>query len=105
MSIQELKDIMTKWELMSKKRKGIDSFNTFHIFFIIIIIFLILLIPFKILVAKDYDSGEYLKSWRIKNGFTVSYTHSVELTEVLEIYSIEGKNIVLNETYFHSYGA
>lgn len=101
---------MMKWKSVSNKIKGIESFNTFPIFLkiiipMVLILIILLLIPLKTLVAENYNDNEYLKSWRINNGFTISYTHSVELTEVLETYSIEGENIVLKETYFHSYGA
>lgn len=110
MYILEHKDIMRKWDLVNKKTKGIDSFNTFPIFTkiiiaVIIILFILFIIPIKVLIAEDYGNGEYLNAWRIKSGFTISYIHSVELTEVLEIYSIEDDEIVLKETYFHSYGA
>lgn len=95
---------------MSNKIKGIDFFNTFPTFLkiIIVLIFILivsLLIPIQTLVAEDYDKGEFLNVWRVKDGFTIAYTHSVELTEVLEIYGIEEDKIVLEETYFHSYGA
>lgn len=95
---------------MNKKIKGIDSFNTFPTFFksiiiIILIIIILFIIPLTALTARDYDNGKLLSLWKIKDQFTVSYIHSVELTEVLEIYAIEDGEILLKETYFKSYGA
>lgn len=79
---------------------------------IIIIIFTILLIislhPINILLASDYKTGNYLKSWPVNKGdkFHIKYIHSVQLVPVTEIYSIDDKNnIILEESYFHSYGA
>ena len=95
------------------KGKGIgDSFNTFPTYIGIILIFLSLvlilwLIPIKVLSATDYKSGKYLKSWAVKDGenFGIKYTHSVELTEVIENYLIKDDKIILKDTYFKSYGA
>ncbi|WFA08388.1 DUF1850 domain-containing protein [Tissierella sp. Yu-01] len=96
-----------------KRGEGIVLFNTFP--YIIKILLLLLLIsfislnfiPIKVLLASDFRTGEYLSSWRISEGenFTVVYTHSVELTEVSEIYVIENGKIKLTDTYFKSYGA
>jgi len=64
--------------------------------------------PMRVLLASNYKTGEYLKSWPIKQGeeFDVEYTHSVQLTPVIEVYAInEIDNIVLKESYFYSYGA
>lgn len=97
---------------VESNREGIDLFNTFSSIKIIIsclllIIFLLGLIPIKVLLASDYKTGEYLKSWRINQGeeFTVIYTHSVQLTPVSEIYLINDNEIILKETYFQSFGA
>lgn len=95
MYIQELRNIMTKWELASNR----------IIIVIILILLILFIVPIKVLIAEDYENGDYLKAWRIKDSFTISYIHSVELTEVLEIYNIVDEEIVLEETYFHSYGA
>lgn len=99
-----------KRELVNKKIKGIDPFNTFPTFLkliiiILLVIIILFLIPVTAITARDYDNDELLRVWRIHDSFTVSYIHSVELTEVLEIYSIEDKEIVLKETYFKSFGA
>ena len=74
---------------------------------IIIAIGIIALLPTKVLLAFDYKTEEYYKSWRIKDGdsFTIEYTHSVQLTPVTETYNIDGYNIILKETTFKSYGA
>lgn len=93
------------------KGKGIgDSFNTFPTYIGIILILLLVilwLIPIKVLSASDYKSGKYLKSWAVKEGeeFGIKYTHSVELTEVIENYLVKGDKIILKDTYFKSYGA
>ncbi|MFA5577280.1 MAG: DUF1850 domain-containing protein [Tissierellaceae bacterium] len=95
------------------KGKGIGgSFNTFPTYFAIILILLVLifflwLYPQKLLLATDYKSGKYLRSWPIGEGeeFAIVYTHSVELTEVVEDYLIVDHKIILKDTYFKSYGA
>lgn len=96
-----------------KKGEGIVLINTFpNIIKIFILLFLILLIslnfiPINVLLASDFRTGEHLNCWKISEGesFTVVYTHSVELTEVSEIYVIENGEIKLTDTYFRSYGA
>ncbi len=74
---------------------------------ICIVIGVVLIIPRKVLLASDYKTGEYYKSWMTKDGdsFTIEYTHSVQLTPVTETYTIDGYDIILNETTFKSYGA
>lgn len=104
------KDTTMKWAQASRKIKGIELFNTFpsSLKFVIVIIlcFIILLfVPIKVLVAEDFKDSRYLGAWKVKDQFTVSYIHSVELTEVLEMYEIEAEEINLKETYFKSYGA
>ena len=86
------------------------SFNTFpqyyFIFLLLIIFLLVFFLPVKVLLATDYKTDKYIKSWRIKEDrFSIIYTHSVELTEVIETYAIEGDKIILEESYFKSYGA
>lgn len=73
-----------------------------------IIILIILLLPINTLRLSNYKTDEDLKSWWVKKGdrFYVEYTHSIQLTPVIEIYYIdENKKIILEESYFHSYGA
>lgn len=103
--------------LSSRKPRGIgigDISNTliyYKIQLVIILLFIllgILLIPFRVLLASDYRTGEYLMSWPIKKGeeFYIEYTHSVQLTPVIEVYFVdESNNIILKESYFSSYGA
>lgn len=94
--------------------KGIGvKFNALTIYFKIILIFLFCLllllyfVPIKVLLATDFKTNDYIKSWKIKDGesFTVEYIHSVQLTPVSEIYTIDKNNIILSESYFQSYGA
>ncbi len=105
---------MMKKESSNKRELGKgaeDNFSTFPNYIVIFIFFIVvgifLLMPTKVLLAQDYKTGEYLKSWKVKDGesFTVEYIHSVQLTPVTETYSIDGNNIILNETGFKSYGA
>lgn len=106
---------MMKKESSNKKELGKgaeDNFSTFPNYIVILIIIfivigIVLLMPTKILLAQDYKTGEYLKSWKVKNGesFTIEYIHSVQLTPVTETYSIDDNNIILRETGFNSYGA
>ncbi|NLM04835.1 MAG: DUF1850 domain-containing protein [Clostridiales bacterium] len=96
--------------------RGIGSCSNTSIHYkktLVILILLVLLvmisqIPIKVLLAVDYKTGEYLKSWPIKTDdrFEIEYTHSVQLTPVIEIYIIDKENnIILEESYFYSYGA
>lgn len=102
---------MMKKEL-SKETKGIDFFNTLKnpkIYLTILLMALIVfLFPFiKVLAAKDFKADNDLKIWRVKKGdeFTIVYTHSVEKSPVTETYKIDGKEIILLETTFKSFGA
>ncbi|NMB02950.1 MAG: DUF1850 domain-containing protein [Tissierellia bacterium] len=85
--------------------KGYPAFPAFLIILILIIVGL--LIPVRMLIASDNMSDNPLKIWLIpvRDNFTVAHTHSVELTEVKDIYQIEGTDIILTETIFSSYGA
>lgn len=104
-----------KKELSKKNKLGLGAggfFSTFPNFIVLLITIvittvIILSLPTKVLLANDFKTGEYYKSWEIKDGdeFTVEYTHSVQLTPVTESYTIDGNNIILNETTFKSYGA
>lgn len=103
-----------KWELnkIQTKGKGIELLNTFpnalkYILLLIIGLLLLYFIPINVLLAEDFKTDEYLKSWHINEGdnFTVLYTHSVELCPVSETYTIEGRDIILKESYFESFGA
>ena len=106
---------MMKWELsnISVEQEGIDSFNTFPrlfrriLIFFVAIILLLYFIPINVLMASNFNSDKYLKTWSLKDceSFTVLYTHSVELCPVTETYIIENDHIILTETYFESYGA
>lgn len=73
----------------------------------IIILITISLIPMRVLLAKDYKTDDYIKSWRVKDNeaFQIMYTHSVELTPVTESYKVKGEEIVLTDAFFHSLGA
>ncbi len=76
--------------------------------FLLLFFLLTIIFPVRVLQASNYKSGEYLKAWLIKRGdiFEVEYVHSVQLTPVSEIYFIDDDyNIILEESYFNSYGA
>lgn len=103
-------------KLESNKVKIIDKgiefmFNTLSMkkVFIagIILVSILSFIPVKVLLASDYKSFDYIKSWRIKDGdiFLVEHTHSVQLTTVSEMYEVDGQDIILRESNFHSLGA
>lgn len=105
---------MMRWGFNSinNKDKGIGfRFNTLSkekiIIIPIILVIFLSFIPIKLLLALDYKSGDYIKSWRIedRDTFIVEHTHSVELTTVSEKYAIEGGDIILIEAKFHSFGA
>lgn len=115
--ILDHKDTMMKRVLSSiksgKQGIGLLANTLFHYKnkLLIILSFALLLLLFvqiEVLVASDYKTYDHLKSWPIKKGeeFAIEYTHSVQLTPVVEVYFIDKNyNIVLKESYFHSYGA
>lgn len=83
------------------KRRG-------RLLIIFIIILIMLLLPIYTLSLSDYRTDKDLKSWWVKkeDRFYVEYTHSIQLTPVIEIYYIgQNEKIILEESYFHSYGA
>lgn len=94
-------------------KKGIGKFsNTLPnyikwTFIVCILLILISFLPIKILLAQDYKTEEYIKSWKVKEDevFTVWYTHSVQLTPVTETYKVEDKKIILTDSFFYSLGA
>lgn len=103
---------MMRKELSNRswKDKGIGTIsNTLSLFIITIMILALLffLYPIKTLQATDFQTGNYLKSWRVRNRdtFGIEYIHSVEKSPVLENYIIDGKDIILLDTYFQSFGA
>lgn len=90
--------------------KGIGVFpNTLSLFLILAIMvgLIFSFFPIKVLKATNFQTKEYLKSWKIKDGeiFGIEYIHSVEQSPVLENFLVEDKDIILVDTYFHSYGA
>jgi len=104
--IQELKNTMLNKVLSDKDLKKGSSNRGVFLIIISLIIFMIFTYPLNLLVVSDYRSGEILKTWILKEDkFKVSYTHSVELTEVEEYYEINEGYIILKETIFRSYGA
>ncbi len=101
---------MKKESSKKHKDKGIGVFpNTLSL--VLLIGFICLLIfcfyPIKVLKASNFKTGEYLKSWRIKDGevFAIEYIHSVEQSPVLENFLVDKGDIILLDTYFHSFGA
>lgn len=64
-------------------------------------------LPVRVLCAEDFHSGERLDSWMLgfNRQFSVRYTHSVERSDVTELYQIERGHIYLEETLFSSFGA
>lgn len=110
-------DIMKKLELNKNDEfidKGIEflfntlSINIRRILVIgIILIIIPLLIPTRVLLATDFDTGDYIKAWKVSEGdsFIIQYTHSVQLTDVSEKYLVSGRDIILIEAEFSSFGA
>lgn len=93
--------------------KGAGSFsstfpNYIKIFLgLCLLLIIISFIPVRVLLAEDYKTADYIKSWRVRDGedFQILYTHSVELTPVTEKYRVKGEKIVLTDAFFHSLGA
>ncbi|HHV39199.1 MAG TPA: DUF1850 domain-containing protein [Tepidimicrobium sp.] len=95
---------MRNRELVSK----INSSRRSGLLTITIVISIALLLPIHVLKASNHRTGEYLSGWRVRKGdrFNIEYTHSIQLTPVIETYYIDRDGrIVLEESYFHSYGA
>ncbi|NLJ78590.1 MAG: DUF1850 domain-containing protein [Tissierellia bacterium] len=95
---------MRNRELASK----IDSMRRSGLLIAAIAILITLLLPIDILQASNHRTGAYLTGWKVRKGdrFHIEYIHSIQLTPVIESYYIdEYKQIILEESYFHSYGA
>jgi hypothetical protein len=107
MCIRVQSAITMKWESSNTNRqgKGRSAFPAFA--YALLFTFLLFSFPVRYLAATDAASARSLKSWLLfgQRSFTISYIHSVELTEVREVYRIEQDDIYLSETVFFSYGA
>lgn len=108
MSIRAPSDTMMSRESNNTKSLGKGKFAFPALPLILVLVLLaVLLFPVKLLAASDQQTGQLLRLWFLPsdNQFSVSYTHSVELTEVSEIYQVQNNQIYLLETFFSSYGA
>lgn len=97
-----------KWERGAGERSSTFTYYKKRLIVILLIILSISSLKIRVLEASDYKTREHFESWIIKKGdsFEVEYLHSVQLTPVSEIYFIdESYNIILEESYFNSYGA
>ena len=58
-------------------------------------------------MAHDWHNQHFLAAWPMlrSDEFTVAYLHSVELSEVKEVYRLSNRQMILTETVFSSYGA
>ncbi|WP_425539901.1 DUF1850 domain-containing protein [Microaceticoccus formicicus] len=96
---------------MDNNKEEVRSFppSSYFLFILVILIALAVLIltPVKILVAENFESKEILTFWKIRedDDLAISYTHSVERTEVSEWYKVKNSKLVLMEEHFSSYGA
>lgn len=81
--------------------------SSYFLIFLGVILLIIFLYPIKALTAVDYETGELIGLWRVKDGSSISirYTHSVERTDVTERYIIRDNSLVLMEEHFSSFGA
>lgn len=104
MSILEQKGITMKKK--SNKYKYLKEKGALigALFFILVIL---LNFPIQILIARDFESNKILNLWKVNNldKWTISYTHSVMLSEVTETYEIQNNKIILVESTFKDYGA
>lgn len=60
----------------------------------------------RVLVVESADTGERLLSVPVESGsnVTLSYTHSVEKTPVVDIYTVNGSRLDNTKMRFKSYG-
>lgn len=60
----------------------------------------------RVLVVADAGTGEHLLAVPVENGSVVAleYTHSVEKTRVLDVYTTRGDRLVMTRMEFESYG-
>ena len=102
--------MMKKESSKATRTKGIGTIpNTlsYILILILLLVFIYLLWPTKVLRASNFKTGEELKQWKVGDGdiFSIEYIHSVEQSPVIENFLIDNKDIILQDTYFHSYGA
>ncbi len=74
---------------------------------IITIVAALLLAKPAYLVVKNSDSGEIYDKWKISgiDTFEVEFIHSVNLSEVADIYDIKDETIMLSSTRYRAFGA
>jgi len=60
----------------------------------------------RVLIVADAGTGEHLLAVPVENGSVVAleYTHSVEKTRVLDVYTVRGDRLVMTRMEFESYG-
>lgn len=76
--------------------------------FFVLILLIFLFWPHSWLLARDDRSGAYLGMWQVQSEepFSVIYTHSVQLSPVIETYHFStAGDLILDETLFSTYGA
>lgn len=66
-----------------------------------------LLSPHYFLTVRDRDSGQLYGRYPMKDGerFSIEFKHSINLSPVIDVYEIEGKDIYVEETIYYHFGA
>ena len=74
---------------------------------IVIIAAAFFLTPHYFLTVRDRDTGELYDRYPMKSGdrFSVGFKHSINLSPVIDIYEIEGRDIYVEETIYYHFGA
>lgn len=66
-----------------------------------------LFMPHQFLTVRDRDTGELYGRYPMQEGerFSVQFKHSINLSPVIDVYEIEGKDIYVEETIYYHFGA
>lgn len=66
-----------------------------------------LLIPHRYLTVRSSDSGALYARYAMEEGdrFSIGFKHSINLSPVIDVYEIEGKDIYVEETIYYHFGA
>ena len=63
--------------------------------------------PHYFLTVRDRDTGELYSRYPMREGerFSVQFKHSINLSPVIDVYEIEGRDIYVEETIYYHFGA
>ena len=91
----------------SEERAGVSPALLFVVLCLVLSIVFLLLPIKKALLVKDIKTNEILLTLPADKGelVDIEFTHSVNLSPVIDRYQLDEKSLILRSTYFKAYGA